>query len=267
MVFRPPTTQAWLNFGPSSPDSSVVRPWSAAYLPDAGKPLVAHVAPLDHGRAVIRRHRRQVLRLRELAAVVAAGDQIARAVGRKKLRNVPPRREAIARRPGLDRHAGLGKQLRQVVLVRSEPIVHAAAVGVEQLATPRVQVGGGSLGGAAKTKGAHLAIMIDRRVVASEHLHVAHDFGQPTLNDSQRIGHLKRPVCRRGVAEAVERARVGVGNDVGNAPWVAQDLHLLGDAARRTQQNDCEDRSHDLAGRHGRTPAVRRNCDPTAHCL
>jgi hypothetical protein len=119
------------------------------------------------------------------------------------------------------------EQRVQPVPVLAEIDVDPVTISLQQAERLRVQAARRTLRSSVEAKHSHLAVVIHRGIVAIHLPHVPDHFGEPPLDDPQRIGHLKPAVLRRRIAQAAKGPRVCVGKHVGNAPQVAEDLVAL----------------------------------------
>ncbi len=221
-------------------------------------PRLADIAPLNHGRIVAhvqtRRARGEAWGARAGGSVVpcptprgplacclvprvpggildlVVGQHLAQAVAGEEQAQPPPGGEARRRRPRLRLQIVLFEQIEQLLGVTADVVVHAPAVGFQELAGLRVELTGGFLGGLPVANGPHLDVAAQRRGpalgcgAADAHLHVADQLRQPALDDPQVVVHLKGAILGRGIAQTVHRSGVRPGEHMRHTPTVPQQL-------------------------------------------
>lgn len=69
--------------------------------------------------------------------------------------------------------------------------------------------------------------MVERGVFAFEFFDDADGFGEAALDEAEVVVHLEAAVFGLGVSEGVEGVGVGLGEDVGDAPRIAEDFNFL----------------------------------------
>ncbi len=232
-------------------------------------PVIGHVLSADHGRQIVRAqplHSRRQWRhaeaptasRRRSAGHLPPCDQVTRPVGGEELPQVPPADDAVGRRPRLGRDAAGGEQRVELAGVGGEIGIHAVAVRFQQRSRLRVEVGGDDLRSAVEAERPHLLVEVHRRLAATGVGGVADDFRQAALHGAERVVHLEAPVLGHGIADAVHGPGVGVGEDVRDAPGVADDLDTAGLGARSRRTAACRRQEHHrkaaLVSVHERSP-------------
>ncbi len=157
---------------------------------------------------------------------VTPSEEVAGAVGGKELTEVPPTEEAVSRGPWFWGDAELGEEWVEAVFggLAGEGVVDAVAIGMEEGLGFGVELGGDAPGGVGPTQGAHHAVRMDGSIAAIALGAVADDFGESALDDAEAVGHLEAAFLGGGETESVEGARVALGENVGDAPGIAEEL-------------------------------------------